>query len=446
MVEENCKLFVSDHVPEMFVLYFFVLLVNYFLGVVKCGCTEDVGQQTALYKLELVTDWTENRFPKHYPKWRPQAQWSTVVGRSHNVNYRLWRLGSTASDAMKLFLETGKTDRLVQEAQGSQSGILDEFYAPEIQQGAGVTESEFMADTNHTKVSVMTRIVPSPDWFVGVDSLELCPAHGGRHSWVKSIEVDLEPVDGGTDNGFTFTAPNWDTVPRTKMTRITAHFPSHPANSFYYPHKKNLPQMAHFKLTLLETYDVHHLNSATRKKPIGPVHRRTNEATSDLRLNKAHRHRHDKSESRMVESEELDFVKKEDNLDLKKLLDLSQRDTASVPSGQRRPTTTLRFLEVNNDVVTQHSSDTDLDRVFQEPKKKFRRKMKKKPKLPRPCKVSEWSEWSACSRTCSFGESFRTKRVLKHAQPGGQQCPPVRETRWCGTTRNCRAAKDYFVW
>jgi hypothetical protein len=54
------------------------------------------------------------------------------------------------------------------------------------------------------------------------------------------------PLDAGTDSGFTFTAPNWPTEPRVKITRITAQQPSHPANSFYYPDKKQLPPIATF--------------------------------------------------------------------------------------------------------------------------------------------------------------------------------------------------------
>ena len=54
------------------------------------------------------------------------------------------------------------------------------------------------------------------------------------------------PLDAGTDSGFTFTAPNWPTEPRVKITRITAQQPRHPANSFYYPDKKQLPPIATF--------------------------------------------------------------------------------------------------------------------------------------------------------------------------------------------------------
>lgn len=138
----------------------------------------------------------------------------------------------------------------------------------------------------------MVRIVPSPDWFVGVDSLDLCD----RGSWREQVAVDLYPYDAGTDSGFTFSSPNFATVPQDTVTevraggslgprrlpgrpadgrprrgpaprcapgsvcprfrlapplQITASSPSHPANSFYYPRLKALPPIARVVLVRL---------------------------------------------------------------------------------------------------------------------------------------------------------------------------------------------------
>ena len=55
-------------------------------------------------------------------------------------------------------------------------------------------------------------------------------------------------MDAGTDNGFTFTAPNWPSDPAEKIFRITSQMPNHPANSFYYPELNDLPPIATFYL------------------------------------------------------------------------------------------------------------------------------------------------------------------------------------------------------
>ena len=86
----------------------------------------------------------------------------------------------------------------------------------------------------------MSKLVPSPDWFVGVDSLDLCEAG----HLAASVSRDLAPQDGGTDNGFTFTSPNWPTQPRGVIFSISSRYPTHPAGSFHYPHLENLPVIA----------------------------------------------------------------------------------------------------------------------------------------------------------------------------------------------------------
>ena len=95
------------------------------------------------------------------------------------------------------------------------------------------------------QVSVLTKIVPSPDWFIGLSSVELC----NNGAFVKSHTEEVmnhvplfflilllysyfctvsnnvlskaSPLDAGTDNGFTFTSPNWETVPRAEVFQIT---------------------------------------------------------------------------------------------------------------------------------------------------------------------------------------------------------------------------------
>lgn len=66
-------------------------------------------------------------------------------------------------------------------------------------------------------------------------------------SWIDTVTVELDPLDAGTDNGFTFTAPNWPTAPQGVIYRITSRYPGHPAGSFYYPKSKRLPPIATFQ-------------------------------------------------------------------------------------------------------------------------------------------------------------------------------------------------------
>lgn len=47
----------------------------------------------------------------------------------------------------------------------------------------------------------MDFLVPSPDWIVGVSGLELCLSNC---SWIEHKELNLYPIDAGTDDGITY--------------------------------------------------------------------------------------------------------------------------------------------------------------------------------------------------------------------------------------------------
>ena len=104
-------------------------------------------------------------------------------------------------------------------------------------------------------------MVPSPDWFIGLDSLNLCQ----DNHFIDSITTEVFfllllilpnpiffkafPLDAGTDNGFTFTSPNWPTDPPGVIFQISSQYPTHPAGSFNYPHLDKLPTLAIIQIT-----------------------------------------------------------------------------------------------------------------------------------------------------------------------------------------------------
>lgn len=73
---------------------------------------------------------------------------------------------------------------------------------------------------------------------------------------MESVTVEMDPLDAGTDNGFTFTAPNWPTEPQGVIYRITSRYPAHPAGSFFYPQSKRLPPIATFQFIKVNDINV----------------------------------------------------------------------------------------------------------------------------------------------------------------------------------------------
>ena len=72
----------------------------------------------------------------------------------------------------------------------------------------------------YSKVSVIAMIAPSPDWFVGVDSVELC---GNDGKWKESVSaISLPAWDAGTDSGTMFVTADVETTPKDVVKLITA--------------------------------------------------------------------------------------------------------------------------------------------------------------------------------------------------------------------------------
>uniref|UniRef100_T1JDJ4 Spondin domain-containing protein n=1 Tax=Strigamia maritima TaxID=126957 RepID=T1JDJ4_STRMM len=370
------------------------------------GCK---GDRLTVYKVIFKTFWSREKFPKHYPDWRPLAQWSKLIGRSHNKSYTLWRLGSLASEGVKIFTETGKTDVLDAEAQGN-GGVYDEFMAAPISIGVGQTQAEFFVDGNHSKVSLMCHLHPSPDWFVGIDSFDLCV----QGKWLDAVTLEVDPMDAGTDEGYTFTAPNWKSEPQEKIYRLTAQYPNNSANSFYYPRRHKLPYIATFTLLKEKEYELSEIFYHEDTAKLSP--------------------------------QKYEYVEEETNLVHRGKIEPPPK-FALRPNVHNKPHYKSKYPI--NDPKKNHQN-SPIPATFNSPQKnttKTTTTQHRRPKLrrgPRNCRVTEWSEWSECSRTCGIGQMRRTRIVVKHARRGGRPCPNLVIQKWCGSAKCVGVPTRYF--
>jgi len=75
----------------------------------------------------------------------------------------MFREGTPASDSVRMFAKTGRSDKLDdgggEEVNGGSSGgavednVLNTFVAPSVSTGAAWTQSQFFVDGNHSRVS-----------------------------------------------------------------------------------------------------------------------------------------------------------------------------------------------------------------------------------------------------------------------------------------------------
>ena len=73
-------------------------------------------------------------------------------------------------------------------------------------------------------MTLVSMVAPSPDWFVGVDGLELFQ----NNQWRNNVVVDLLPYDAGTDSGATFTSADLVTSPHEPIAYLAAPFTGSP--------------------------------------------------------------------------------------------------------------------------------------------------------------------------------------------------------------------------
>jgi hypothetical protein len=99
-------------------------------------------------------------------------------------------------------------------AAGSAEFVLRDDEVPD---SPGTASLDFTINDDHSLVTLVTMVAPSPDWFVGVAGLDLRP--GGQ--WVESLTVTLWPYDAGTDSGASYNSPDQPTNPHQPISLIT---------------------------------------------------------------------------------------------------------------------------------------------------------------------------------------------------------------------------------
>jgi hypothetical protein len=181
-----------------------------------------VSDFTAQYQVVFNATWSQQALPTNWPA---NAHFSGLVGGTHNASVHFWRDGETASEGIRLMAELGQKTTLLNEiapaiAEGRAHFQLSGGGIGVSPGGVSLTFPQTMR-RDFPLVTLVSMIAPSPDWFVGVDSLNLI--EGGQ--WVTNKVVTLYGRDAGTDSGVSYASPDQVTVPRGVVTEFTG-FPA----------------------------------------------------------------------------------------------------------------------------------------------------------------------------------------------------------------------------
>ncbi len=178
------------------------------------------GDSIATYRVQFNATWSMETHPQDFPN---IPHFSGLIGGTHHVGVHFWEEGGLATPGIESMAETGSKTMLRNEVNAAIGTGDAEFLLTGngINRSPGSTNMAFVASTSHPLVTLVSMIAPSPDWFVGVDSLPL--AVDGV--WQEEIVVHLAPYDAGTDSGTTYNSPNQNTDPQEPIRDLSDEYP-----------------------------------------------------------------------------------------------------------------------------------------------------------------------------------------------------------------------------
>jgi hypothetical protein len=181
---------------------------------VELACETD--ETNAQYTVRFQSTWSEETHPVSFPS---GPHFSGLIGATHGASMNLWKPAGMASAGIENMAETGGKSPLDAEI----NGYILVGDAEYLLSGGGINPSpgavslDFEISAEFPLVSLVSMIAPSPDWFVGVDSLALCDENG----WAEELIVDLYGWDAGTDSGPNYRSPNSDTNPEEPISALS---------------------------------------------------------------------------------------------------------------------------------------------------------------------------------------------------------------------------------
>ena len=166
---------------------------------------------------------------------------TTLIGAVHNGSVTFWSSGGTASAGVEAVAELGTTGTFKSEINANMNAAT--VFEQSIASGGTATATvDIVVTTDHPRVTLLSMVAPSPDWFVGVSGLSLLDAQG---DWLTSHSVDLFPYDAGTEEGTEFSLSNAATSPQGTITSIkgTGKFSNEPIASLTFTLQSVTPEI-----------------------------------------------------------------------------------------------------------------------------------------------------------------------------------------------------------
>ncbi len=186
-------------------------------AILMVGCGDDEGSPmsggggggddgviaaSADYSLTLEMNFTEDLFPTDYPA---NPSFGPIVIITHAPSVSVFALGQLASEGFEAYAEEGDVGALGAFISTELGEEGDGLFAISTNTAVGPESFTNLSATvtpSRTRITVLARINPSPDWFVGVNSFDVIDGQ----ELVDEAIFSLTPIDAGTDAGMTYNA------------------------------------------------------------------------------------------------------------------------------------------------------------------------------------------------------------------------------------------------
>ncbi len=180
--------------------------------------------ESATYEIVFTNLWNQ----ADHVSFPANAHFSPILAVSHNENYKMFELGKVASAGFELLAERGRTQSLITDIDAArlEGHTLDQTLGAAlwpIRDGIDDVTFQITLDKDHDLISFATMIAPSPDWVVGVDSLDIFV----DGSFIESVELELTAINAGTEEGDfagNFSGDNAETTPIEAISSLD-HIP-----------------------------------------------------------------------------------------------------------------------------------------------------------------------------------------------------------------------------
>ena len=192
-------------------------LLSFLFIFINCSGddSEDTNNESITYKVQVNFTWSSSTHPTKFPS---NAHFSPLIGATHSSSVNLWNSGEIASEGIEEMAEIGATSLLKSEITNTIG--FNSIISGDRADSPGTTSVTFKVDVDNPYVTLVSMLVPSPDWFVGVNAIKLLNEDG---TWIDNKTVVLHVYDSGTDDGLDFTSTNIDSNPKQNISLLSSN-------------------------------------------------------------------------------------------------------------------------------------------------------------------------------------------------------------------------------